>query len=37
VVGCSACAKMCPMEAIRFPTREEMIALMRELMQKHQA
>lgn len=35
VVGCSACAQMCPMEAISFPTREEMVALMRELAKKY--
>jgi hypothetical protein len=26
---------MCPMEAISFPTREEMVALMRELAKKY--
>ncbi|MGQ9459402.1 MAG: 4Fe-4S dicluster domain-containing protein [Anaerolineae bacterium] len=37
VVGCSACAQLCPMGAIRFPTREEMIALMRELMERYRS
>lgn len=36
VVGCSACAKLCPMEAISFPSREELVALMRELRRAHQ-
>lgn len=34
VVGCSACARMCPMEAITFPSREELIAAVRAATQK---
>lgn len=36
VVGCSACAKLCPMEAIHFPSREELVSLMRELRKARQ-
>lgn len=35
VVGCSACAQICPMEAITFPSRQEMVSLMRELIEKY--
>jgi NAD-dependent dihydropyrimidine dehydrogenase PreA subunit len=31
VVGCSACASLCPNEAINFPSREELIAALKEL------
>lgn len=37
VVGCRACAQICSMEAISFPSREEMVALMRELMEKYKS
>lgn len=36
VVGCSACAKLCPMEAIRFPSRAELVNLLRELRKARQ-
>jgi len=31
VVGCSACAEICPAEAITFPTMDEMRAVVRKL------
>lgn len=32
VVGCSACAKLCPMNAIEFPETEEVVKILRQLM-----
>jgi len=31
VVGCDACAKICPQEAIKFPDKEELRATLRKL------
>lgn len=31
VIGCSACAQLCPVEAIKFPTREEIVKTLRQL------
>jgi len=30
-VGCDACAKICPQEAIKFPDKEELRATLRKL------
>ncbi|MCD6466090.1 ferredoxin family protein [Candidatus Bathyarchaeota archaeon] len=35
VVGCQACAKICPQEAISFPSKEELKRILRELRKKH--
>lgn len=32
VLGCNACAQICPAEAIHFPTKEELHKTMRELL-----
>ena len=38
VVGCSACAEICPVEAIHFPSKEELRSTLRTLAQEaHQA
>ncbi len=37
VVGCSACAQLCPVGAIEFPERKEIVKTIRELMVKYQA
>jgi NAD-dependent dihydropyrimidine dehydrogenase PreA subunit len=34
VVGCDACSQICPAEAIRFPSREELRRTMRNLVQE---
>lgn len=35
VVGCSACAKECPVAAISFPKKEELIAILNVLRPKY--
>ena len=35
VVGCSACAKLCKMEAIKFPEREEIVKVLQQLRSKY--
>jgi len=35
VVGCSACKGECPVEALSFPTNEELIKVLRELREKY--
>lgn len=37
VVGCSACAKVCPVEAITFPDKKELIKILNELRSKYAA
>lgn len=37
VVGCSACAKECPVEAISFPTKKELVDKLNELREKYKA
>jgi len=37
VVGCQACINICPVEAIRFPSKEELRATMRRLREEMQA
>jgi NAD-dependent dihydropyrimidine dehydrogenase PreA subunit len=32
VLGCNACAQICPVEAIHFPTKEELRQTIRELL-----
>jgi NAD-dependent dihydropyrimidine dehydrogenase PreA subunit len=34
VVGCTSCAKMCPVDAITFPAQQELVALLRKLRQE---
>ncbi|MBS7634774.1 4Fe-4S binding protein [Candidatus Bathyarchaeota archaeon] len=36
VVGCSACAQLCPMEAIEFPERKKIVKTIWELASKYQ-
>lgn len=31
VIGCSACAQLCPQQAIIFPTREELVKILQNL------
>jgi len=35
LVGCEACAKLCPMSAIRFPSRDELKRMLKEARAKH--
>jgi NAD-dependent dihydropyrimidine dehydrogenase PreA subunit len=37
VVGCSACAKVCPVEAITFPTMQELRETVRQLREETSA
>lgn len=37
VVGCSACEKECPVEAISFPDKKELIKILNELRPKYAA
>lgn len=37
VVGCAACAKECPVEAITFPDKKELIKILNELRPKYAA
>jgi len=37
VVGCSACAKLCPQGAISFPSKEELLAAIRAARERHMA
>ncbi len=37
VIGCSSCESICPASAINFPSRQEFLKFMRDLVRKHRS